>query len=102
MIVSVLYKVDAGAKFDLDYYLATHIPLVRSLWGPQGLSSVRVLKGTGIAGGGAAHFSYIALLDFELMAAFEAAAQKHGAEIIGDIANFTDAGPIIQFNEQIG
>ena len=102
MIVSVLYKVGAGGKFDLDYYLATHIPLVRRLWGPAGLNSVQVLKGTGIAGGGAAEFSYIALLDFASMAAFEDAAQKHGGEILGDIPNFTDASPTIQFNDVIG
>jgi len=102
MIVSVLYKVDTGGKFDLDYYLAKHIPLVRTLWGPAGLNSVQVLKGSGIAGGGPAAFSYIALLDFASMAAFEAAAQKHGAEILGDIPNFTDASPAIQFNEVIG
>jgi hypothetical protein len=63
---------------------------------------VRVLKGTGIAGGGAAEFSYIALLDFGSMAAFEDAAGKHGAEIPGDIPNFTDGSPTIQFNEVIG
>jgi len=102
MIVSVLYKVDARGKFDLDYYMATHIPMLRRLWGPVGLSDVRVLKGTGIAGGGAATFSYIALLDFASMAAFEEAAQKHGAEILGDIVNFTDSSPTIQFNEVIG
>ena len=101
MIVSVLYKVATGGKFDLDYYLTTHIPLVRRLWEPEGLSSVRVLKGTGTAGGGAAEFSYIALLDFASMAAFEAAAGKHGAEVIGDIPKFTDASPTIQFNEVI-
>ncbi len=102
MIVSVLYKVHAGGKFDVDYYLATHIPLVRKLWGPAGLNGVRVLKGTGTAGGGAAEFNYIAMLDFSSMAAFEDAAAKHGAEILGDIPNFTDSSPTIQFNEVIG
>jgi uncharacterized protein (TIGR02118 family) len=102
MIVSVLYKVGAGGKFDVDYYLATHIPLVRTLWGPVGLSSVRVLKGTGTAGGGAAEIDFIALLEFASMAAFEEAAKLHGKEIIGDIVNFTDTNPTIQFNEAIG
>jgi uncharacterized protein (TIGR02118 family) len=102
MIVSVLYKVGAGGKFDVDYYLATHIPLVRKLWGPAGLNSIRVLKGSGTVGGGAPEFSFIGLLDFASMAAFEDAARLHGQEIIGDIANFTDTNPTIQFNEVIG
>jgi hypothetical protein len=28
MIVSLLYRVGAGGEFDLDYYLAKHIPLM--------------------------------------------------------------------------
>jgi uncharacterized protein (TIGR02118 family) len=102
MIITVLYKLDAGGKFDLDYYLAKHIPLVRTLCEPVGLNSIRILKGTGTAGGGAAEFTLIALLDFGSMTAFEDAMKRHGKEILGDIPNFTDANPTIQLNEVIG
>ena len=30
---------------------------------------------------------------------FEAAVQKHSAEIRGDIANYTDIAPVVQFSE---
>ncbi len=99
MIVSVVYQVDLGQKFDLDYYMKTHVPLVGSLWGPCGLRGAQVLHGTGSPRGEAARYKIIALLDFESLEAFQAAAKKHGAEVIGDIANFTDVQPAIQFNE---
>jgi uncharacterized protein (TIGR02118 family) len=32
---------------------------------------------------------------------FEAAMQEHGAEIRGDLANYTDIVPVIQFSEVV-
>ena len=37
--VNVLYPAKEGAKFDLDYYLATHMPLVSKHWSGLGLKS---------------------------------------------------------------
>ncbi len=99
MIVSVLYKIGTGYKFDHDYYMSKHIPMVRELWGPAGLKSVQVLKATGTPTGGPAEIDVMALLDFESMGAFQSAAKAHGKEVMGDIPNFTDASAIIQFNE---
>ena len=36
MFVSVMYQVGAGQKFDLDYYMKTHVPMVGRLMGPAG------------------------------------------------------------------
>jgi len=38
-------------------------------------------------------------LVFSSVKEFEEALAKHGSEIIGDIPNFTDVQPTIQFNE---
>ena len=35
ILVTVMYP--AGEAFDTDYYLKTHMPLVRDRWGPHGL-----------------------------------------------------------------
>ena len=52
IVVSVIYPAASGARFDYDYYMATHIPLVRRLWSGMGLQEVRVLKGNGTPDGG--------------------------------------------------
>jgi uncharacterized protein (TIGR02118 family) len=101
MIVSVMYQVGQDQNFDLDYYMRKHMPMVGSLWGPSGLKSAQVLKGAGTPGGGSAPFHIIALLDFESAGAFEAAAKAHGKEVLGDIPNFTNVQPTIQFNDVV-
>jgi hypothetical protein len=47
-------------------------------------------------------YHIIALLDFESLDAFKAAAEAHGKEIFADIPNFTNVQPSIQFNERVG
>jgi uncharacterized protein (TIGR02118 family) len=101
MIISVMYQVGPGHKFDVDYYLKTHMPLVNSLFGPAGLKGAQVLQGAGTPSGDPAAYQIIALLDFESADAFKAAATAHGAAIFGDIPNFTDVQPTLQFNDRI-
>lgn len=101
MIVSVMYQVGAANKFDLDYYMKSHVPLVGKLWGAAGLKGAQVLQGTGSPSGGPAGYHIIALLDFESMDAFKAAAAASGAEVFADIPKFTDVQPTIQFNDRL-
>ena len=101
MIVSVMYQVGAGQKFDLDYYMKTHIPMVGSLFGPAGLKGAQVLRGVGSPSGDPATYHVIALLDFESADGFKAAVDAHGAKVFGDIPNFTDVQPAIQFNDRL-
>jgi uncharacterized protein (TIGR02118 family) len=101
MIISVMYQVGPGHKFDINYYMKSHIPMVSSLFGPAGLKGAQVLQGTGSPTGDPAAYHIIALLDFESEDAFKAAADAHGKQIFGDIPNFTDVQPAIQFNKQL-
>jgi uncharacterized protein (TIGR02118 family) len=96
-----MYHVAAGQTFDLDYYLKTHMPMVGRLWGPAGMKSSQVLQGVGTPNGADVAQNIIALLDFESLDAFKAAARAHGKEVLGDVPNFTDAEAVIQFNEQL-
>ena len=98
VVVSVMYPGASGESFDHAYYTGTHIPLVRERWGGMGLRGIRLLRGTGTPDGAKPSYSMVALLDFESMEAFQGAAARHGAELFGDIPNFTDAKPIVQFN----
>lgn len=101
MIVSVIYQVGPNQKFNLDYYMKSHIPLVSSLWKSAGLKGVQVMRGIASASGDAAPYHVIALLDFELLDAFKAAAAANGKEVFDDVPKFTDVQPAIQFNEPV-
>ena len=59
-----------------------------------------MLNGTGSPAGPAAAI-LITLLDFESLQAFQGAIEAHGAEIMGDVAKFTDTQPSIQFNDRL-
>ncbi len=99
ILVTVMYPAGADTKFDLDYYLKTHMPLVRDRWTSLGLKTTQVLKGAGKADGTPADYQIMALLTFESLAAFQAAGKAHGAEIFADIPNFTNAQAVVQINE---
>ena len=100
--ITVLYPNTRGSRFDLDYYLKTHIPLVEKSWGGSGLTTVKLLKGAGTPDPKTpAPFQVIAILGFESLAAFQSAAKESAAAIMGDIPNFTDVTPVIQINEDL-
>ncbi len=99
VIVSVMYPASAGAKFDMDYYRKTHIPLVRARWDDCGLRELEILTGIGTPSGGPPTYPVLALLTFDSAAAFDQAVARDGAEIIGDIPNFSSVQPVIQVND---
>jgi uncharacterized protein (TIGR02118 family) len=100
MIVSVIYQLSSGQTFDVDYYMKSHIPLVHARWDSAGLKGLQVLHGTG-SPAGAAPAKLICLLEFDTLESFQAAVEKHGAEVMGDVPNFTDAQPSLQFNDRL-
>ena len=96
--VSVLYPNSASCKFDMDYYLARHMPMVQQKLGP---ACKRVAVEEGIAGGApGAPATYVAMghLYFETADAFQSAFAPHAQAIMADIANYTDIQPIIQIS----
>jgi uncharacterized protein (TIGR02118 family) len=100
IVVSVGYPATEGSRFDLDYYLQTHTPIVRARWAGMGLENVRLIRGAGGLGGPLG-FHMTALLYFRSQADLDAALQAHGREITADIKKLTDSRPIIQLNEEL-
>lgn len=43
---TILYPNDADTKFDLEYYLTKHMPMLASNWEPVGLTGWKVTKFT--------------------------------------------------------
>lgn len=87
------YPSRAGGRFDGDYYVATHLPLVEANWARYGLTSTRAF----LADGDTPALAAIAVLDFASGAAIDAAlASPEAGAVFGDIANFTDLAPVAQ------
>ncbi|WP_336485702.1 EthD family reductase [Methylobacterium nigriterrae] len=98
ILVSVMYPGGDGTKFDMDYYLGHHMPLVRERWAPMGLHEAKVVKGVATPDGAPAPFQIMALLTFASEEAFRQAAAVHGQEIFADIPKFTDVQANVQIN----
>ena len=101
--ITVLYPNTQGSRFDVDYFVNTHIPLVEEHWGGKGLTSVKLLKGVATADPATPPpYQVITVLGFESLQAFQAAARDSGAAVLGDVPNYTDVSPIVQINEDLG
>ena len=97
--VHILYPNIPGMRFDMAYYTDRHMPMVQA---KIGAACTGFTVDAGMAGGApgqAATYVAIGALMVTSVEAFGAAMGQHGAEIIGDIANYTDAQPVIQISE---
>ena len=97
VVFSVLYPATPGARLDQAYYEATHIPLVKDAFTSTGLKSVQVLKGLPGPDGAAAPFVVMVHLTFESPEALAASlGGPRAAEVLADVAKFTDIQPVTQ------
>ncbi|KAI2609926.1 uncharacterized protein GGS25DRAFT_239325 [Hypoxylon fragiforme] len=88
-IISVVYP--SAAKFDMDYYLRVHMPLVQKNWASFGLVDWKVAHYTADDAG---FVSVQAWLQFEDVAQWAVAASSvPGKEVFDDVKRFTDATP---------
>ena len=97
--VSVFYPNKEGKKFDMDYYLNSHIPMVREKLGAA-LKACSVDQGLGGAEPGVPA-AYVAMghLLFNSVEEFQAAFGPNAKAISADIPNYTDIQPSIQISE---
>lgn len=96
--VSVMYPYLSGSRFEMDYYLTKHIPLVKEALGER-LKSVDVDRG--LAGGGNVEpvYSVMAHLYFDSVESFKRSFGPHSEKIMAEIPNYTDLQPLIQISE---
>ena len=97
--VSVFYPNEEGKKFDMEYYINTHLPLVLGKLG-DACKGGAVEHGLGGAEPGSPPI-YIAMghLLFDSIEDFQTSFGPHANEIMGDIPNYTDIQPVIQVSE---
>lgn len=86
----VTYPGDGATRFDRDYYVGIHLPLVRDAWGPHGLESIAAY----FPADERAEVIAIAVCRFLDEAALRAALRSaRTPEVMADVGRFTDALP---------
>lgn len=100
--ITVLYENVDDATFDLDYYMAKHMPLVEAKFKPFGIKSWRVLQAVGTASGGKPRYSIIVNLEFDTADQFKAAVAAEGGPVFGDVPNFSNKEPVVVIADLVG
>jgi uncharacterized protein (TIGR02118 family) len=91
--LSILYPSGEGVTFDHDYYRDHHVALVEEIWSP---SAITVDKGTDGPYVAAIHVT------FESPDALAAAmGSERTGELLVDVANYTNAQPVMQTSEVV-
>ncbi|MBU8827133.1 EthD family reductase [Mycolicibacterium goodii] len=89
----VHYVGNNHSRFDRDYYVAHHLPLVERTWGPYGLRSAEAYFAEDI--GDADGIVAICLCHFEDRDAMvRALSAPETAAVMDDVAQFTDITPM--------
>ena len=111
--MSVYYPATGGSKFDHDYYRTRHMPLIQQRLGDaclryeidKGLAGRTQAGRAGRAGrepGSAPEFVAACHIYSPTLGTFQEAFGPHRAEIVADVANYTDIAPIVQISEIVG
>lgn len=89
-VIYVTYQGDSGTRFDRGYYIETHLPLVMKAWQRHGLESATAFFPDPLRKGTIA----VCELRFRDDAALATSlASPDTAEVMGDVARFTDVKP---------
>jgi uncharacterized protein (TIGR02118 family) len=91
--VLVLYPKGEGTTFDWDYYVNTHMPLVR-----KSLEGALVRDEVDKPVPDAAHHGAVHMF-FESVDSFGAAMGASGAEVMADVPNYTNVAPALYISE---
>ena len=100
-VITSCYKY--GVRMDEQYYLTTHAPLVRRVWGAQGLERIEIRKLSAAADGSPPPYQMIMSTYFPSVETFQAALQHaSSAEVLGDVKNYYDGMPELFIGEVVG
>ena len=96
---SIFYPNEEGKKFDMDYYLNSHIPMIQEKLG-EAVKGGSVDQGIGGAQPGSPA-TYIAIghILFDSVEELQSAFAPHMKAIMADIPNYTDIQPTVQISE---
>lgn len=97
--LQVVYPASEGTRFDFDYYLATHMPMVEQHLGPH-IDRTLVTKGLASGPDAPPAFHAVTTMVFADKAAMDAA-MGAAEPLLQDIPNFTDCEPQMLVGEVV-
>ena len=87
----VTYPGDESTRFDREYYVEKHLPLVTRAWGPLGLQSIAAFFPSGSGAGMVA----VCVCEFRDELAVSTSLQAAETKsVMADVPHFTDSEPI--------
>lgn len=96
MIRVLALNSSSATRFDYDYHLTKHVPMLEELWKPHGLLSVSVSRGgSGLFPGTQPTYAVAGMLTFESPESLSKAVSNGGPQILGDIPNFTQVCEVL-------
>ncbi len=96
--VSVLYPQTENSRFDMEYYLEVHMPMVEERMGAA-LKGVSVEQGvSGISPSSQPDYVAMGHLYFDSLDEFQHAFGPHADIILCDMPNYTDIRPRMQIS----
>lgn len=97
--LTAYYKKKEGSRFNLDYYLNSHIPMIRRVT-DGAIKLVTVDKGlSGGEPGSEPPYIFVGQFYFDSLSDLETYLVPHLPEIMSDVPNYTDLHPVFQINE---
>ena len=100
--VSAFYPAAGESRFDRQYYMDRHMPLIADLLKPFGLQKIEVDEGlSGGAPGSPANYKVICRLYFDTLENFQASLGAVGNQIFADIPNYTDIPVELQVSKTL-
>ena len=97
--ISVFYPNSTGAKFDMNYYVSKHLPMVQKTLGPALKGEAAEQRHAGGQPGVAAPIIAIGHLMSDSIETFQSAFAPHAAAFMADVQNYTNVQPTIQISE---
>lgn len=99
--ISILYPNNKSSRFDMHYYVDTHMPLsIELLSTHPGFKGVSVERGlSGVEPGTDAAYIAMCHFLFDSIEDFMAAFIPNAARLQSDMPNYTNITPVIQVNE---
>ena len=97
--VTGLYRDMSDSEFDFDYYLNTHMPLVKKRLADFGMGEFEVERGIEAADGASAPYICIVHIEFPTIDDFKRGFAEHGGELSADVPNYTNIAPEMQISE---
>lgn len=86
--VTILYPREEGSTFDIDYYTNSHMPMFAGHLG-------EACQAWGVIAADGPQYHCVGWAMVDSADAFNSAMAEHGAEIIGDVPNYTTVTPTL-------